>query len=230
MAKKKYQIVGRVVIAGQGVLGLRVEAWDKDRISDDLVSNAVTGTDGSFQMRFDQSYFADLFLDSQPDLYFKVFDGDQLIKSTEDSVLWNVAAGKTEVVIELGSGQPKGDGVMPKQPGGKTPAGTKETVVVKAPVGGKGTKPGKGPKKDKTPKKGKGKKNGTEQYQPSGSDFVCVIISKKCALELATAISLALGFPVTPGKKKGKKKKGKDKKKGGKTNPKTSPKKGGGKK
>ncbi|MGH9929231.1 MAG: neuraminidase-like domain-containing protein, partial [Pyrinomonadaceae bacterium] len=43
----------------------------------------------------------ELFLDRRPDLFFKVFREKELIKSTEDSVLWNVAAGNTEVVIEV---------------------------------------------------------------------------------------------------------------------------------
>jgi hypothetical protein len=100
--EKKYQIVGRVVSSRQGVPNIRVEAWDKDLLANHLVSSAVTGADGRFQMQFDASYFSELFLDRQPDLFFKVFYGDQLIKSTEDSVLWNVAAGKTEIVIEVG--------------------------------------------------------------------------------------------------------------------------------
>ena len=244
MAKKKYQVVGRVVSSQQGVPNVRVEAWDKDLIYDDLISSVVTGADGRFQMQFDASSFSNLFLDRRPDLFFKLYYEDQLIASTEDSVLWNVAAGETEIVIEVGLEsivqQPKGDWVMPKQTGGKGSVGGKGTGG-KGTVGGKGPGgkgpggkgpggkgpggkgpggkgpggkgPGnKGPKKGNGTKKGNGpKKKGKGKYKPAnGSDFVCVIISKKCALELATAISLAVGFPVTPGKKKkGKKKKGK---------------------
>ena len=249
MAKKKYRIVGRVERGGQGVPNVRVEAWDKDLIWDDLISSAVTAADGGFQMQFDMSSFADLFIDRSPDLYFKVYDGEQLIASTEDSVLWNAAAGDIKKVIEVGTKQPKGtqqpkgNTAMPKKTTGTNPKGVTQTPKVTT---GKTKTPKPGPKgviqtpkvttgktpkghkypkgKDKTPKgkdkKVKGKKKGKKDYQQSGSDFVCVIISKKCALELATAISLALGFPITPGKKKKKKKgkKGKDKKgKGGKT-------------
>src|SRR5690349_11785165 len=103
MAKEKYLILGRVIsrTSQQGVPNLRVEAWDKDQIVNDLVGNAVTDADGAFRIEFDSSYFRELFSDREPDLFFKVFDGSKLIKSTEDSVLWNVDAGETEVVIEL---------------------------------------------------------------------------------------------------------------------------------
>jgi hypothetical protein len=77
----------------RGVRGLRVEAWDKDEVYSDLVGSAVTDKHGAFQMVFDDSYFQELFQDGQPDLFFKVFRDKALIKSTEDSVLWNVEVG-----------------------------------------------------------------------------------------------------------------------------------------
>lgn len=102
-AKEMFRITGRVIdhTTRQGLAGLRVEAWDKDQICNDLVGSAVTNEQGAFVIEFTSSYFKELFLDRQPDLFFKVFREDELIKSTEDSVLWNVAAGETEVVIEV---------------------------------------------------------------------------------------------------------------------------------
>jgi hypothetical protein len=103
MAKEKYLILGRVIsrTSQQGVPNLRVEAWDKDLIVNDLVASAVTDADGAFRMEFASSYFRELFSDRQPDLFFRVFDGSKLVKSTEDSVLWNVDAGETQIVIEV---------------------------------------------------------------------------------------------------------------------------------
>lgn len=103
MAKKTFRIIERVIDrqTRSAIARLRVEAWDKDLIFDDLVGSAVTDEQGAFQMEFDQSYFQELFLGRQPDLFFKVFRESQLIKSTEDSILWNVRAGETKIVIEV---------------------------------------------------------------------------------------------------------------------------------
>lgn len=100
---RSYIIFGRVLDrkTQTGLEGLRVEAWDKDMILDDLVGAAVTGERGGFQIRFEESDFKDIFMDRQPDLYFKVFRGDDLIESTEDSVLWNVEREDIEVVLEV---------------------------------------------------------------------------------------------------------------------------------
>ena len=103
MSQKTYRISGRVTDhkTKEGVAGLRVEAWDKDLIFNDLVGSAVTDEQGAFEMQFDEPYFRELFLDRRPDLFFKVFLGDKLIKSTEDSILWNVNKPNIEVVIEV---------------------------------------------------------------------------------------------------------------------------------
>ncbi|CAN5882390.1 hypothetical protein BH18ACI4_BH18ACI4_00610 [soil metagenome] len=105
MAKKEkdIKILGRVIdrLTRNGVAGLRVEAWDKDLICADLVGSAIPDEQGAFQIELDASYFQELFLDRRPDLFFKVFADGSLIQSTEDSVLWNVEAGATEVIIEV---------------------------------------------------------------------------------------------------------------------------------
>lgn len=131
MERKTYRIVGRVINLDdqRGIPGLRVEAWDKDLIFHDLVGSTVTGHQGSFGMVFDDSAFRELFFDRHPDLFFKVFKGPRLLKSTKDSVLWNVTAGKTEVVIEVDLiRKPREEPVFPdpdkwpeRQPEGEVP-------------------------------------------------------------------------------------------------------------
>ena len=98
-----FRITGTVIDreTGSGVPRLRVETWDKDLIFDDLLGTAITDDQGTFQIEFDETYFQELFLDRRPDLYFKVFAYGQLIRSTEDTVLWNVASGDTTVTIEV---------------------------------------------------------------------------------------------------------------------------------
>jgi hypothetical protein len=98
-----YQINGRVidVKSGRGIAGLRVEAWDKDKLAPDLVGSGETDADGRFRIGFNRSYYRELFFDRDPDLFFRVFSDGGLIKSTEDSVLWNVRAGATSVEIAV---------------------------------------------------------------------------------------------------------------------------------
>ena len=103
MFEKIFHIQGRVTDShsGQGIADLRVEAWDKDLLFNDLVGSAITDEQGAFQMQFDETYFRELFLDCQPDLFFRVFRENVLIKSTENSVMWNVQTTEIPVAIEV---------------------------------------------------------------------------------------------------------------------------------
>jgi hypothetical protein len=99
--KRKYNMQGTVSSErdGRGVPNLKVEAWDKDLLIDDLLGTAKTDEDGRFTLSFDKTYYQEICIDRKPDIYFKVFYEGKLIKSTEDSVLWNVEAG--EVTIDI---------------------------------------------------------------------------------------------------------------------------------
>ncbi len=106
-----FQIQGRIVdrATRRGVAGLRVEAWDKDRIFKDLAGSAVTDTEGTFRMKLDDSVFKGSLAGRKLELFFKVFDDGGLIQSTENSVSWTPEKGTSDIIIvvELAQRQPQ---------------------------------------------------------------------------------------------------------------------------
>src|SRR5688572_22316307 len=108
MPNNTIKIAGRVIDrkTRSGIAGLRVESWDKELKLKDVVGSAVTDAEGAFQIELDASDVKKLFVGRKPDLFFKVFADGRLVRSTEDSVVWN-AEQATDVVIEgdFSSGQ-----------------------------------------------------------------------------------------------------------------------------
>lgn len=98
-----YRVSGKVVDeeTGAGLAGLLVKAWDADLLVDDLVGSAPTDSRGAFFMEFDESYFRELFLDREPDLYFEVYRRGECVHTTRDRTHWQVEPGEHEVVIEI---------------------------------------------------------------------------------------------------------------------------------
>ncbi|MEJ2594797.1 MAG: hypothetical protein P8100_06650 [bacterium] len=100
---KKHIIKGEVVSEqnGKGIPDLRIEAWDKDLIIDDLLGSTTTDSEGKFEIHFDEVYHKELFMDYKPDIYFKIFLKSELVKSTENAVLWNTTSFDKTIVIEV---------------------------------------------------------------------------------------------------------------------------------
>ncbi len=116
---RSFKVTGRVIdrVTQKGIKGLRVEAWDKDLLVNDMVGSAITGEGGVFRIQFDESYFKELFFDRRPDLFFKIYKGSKFIKSTESSILWNVEREDIEETIEV------------EEANGMTTAGNKTVFV-----------------------------------------------------------------------------------------------------
>ena len=91
MTSRKYSINGKIIReeTEQGIANPPIEAWDKDLIFNDIVGSAEIDELGQFQIEFTEAHFRECFLDRRADLFFKIFRNDELIYSTEDSVLWN---------------------------------------------------------------------------------------------------------------------------------------------
>lgn len=105
--ERPFTVGGRVVArrpTQRSVAGLRVEAWHKDAegMCDKLVGGATTGEQGVFLITATAEHLREFSIPATPDLYFKVYNQNQLIKSTEDSILRAVQSGRADIVIEVG--------------------------------------------------------------------------------------------------------------------------------
>lgn len=101
---KLHTIQGRVINSSeQPIPNLRIEAWDKDRIIDDFLAEAETDELGNFILQFGPERFKELPLDTFPDVYFKIYFGKKLIKSTMDSIMHNLSSSISglEIIVEM---------------------------------------------------------------------------------------------------------------------------------
>ena len=110
---KKHIIQGEVVSEqnGRGIPNLRVEAWDKDLIIDDLLGSTTTDSEGKFEIHFDEVYHKELFMDYKPDIYFRIFLKSQLVMSTENDIQWNMTSFDKPFTLKVELPEP--DKVLP---------------------------------------------------------------------------------------------------------------------
>ncbi len=96
-------IIGSVHVDGCPACArqLRVEAWDADDLCDDFVGSALTDAGGGFRIAFSEDHYRGLFRERHPDLYFRVYRGPQLLKRTDNEILWNLRQEQLKIVIKL---------------------------------------------------------------------------------------------------------------------------------
>jgi hypothetical protein len=100
---QQYRIIGRVIdrVSRKGVQGVRVEGWDRDTRFHDMLGSAVTDGNGGFTFTFDSNYFGDFAGDHAPDVFFKVYLDDRVIKTTFDTPMMNQPPGDVRATIEI---------------------------------------------------------------------------------------------------------------------------------
>jgi hypothetical protein len=101
-----YRITGKVIDGKSrlGIPGLRVEARDNNFFCDGLRGSAVTDANGIFLIITKKSDFSGIFgifFEQCPDLYFKIYQNDELAYSTYNSTFWDVCNPEFDIVIEL---------------------------------------------------------------------------------------------------------------------------------
>ena len=89
---QRFRITGVVKDpTGAPLAGLRVQAFDKDVVSDDFLGDTDTNAEGRFEIRFTDADFRDA-VEARPDLYLKVFlASGELIHDTSYAIRRNAS-------------------------------------------------------------------------------------------------------------------------------------------
>jgi molybdopterin converting factor small subunit len=103
MANLVYIVTGQVIDrdTSLGSERARVQAWDTNTQQDRMLAEMETDKNGRFSTSIDLQQFN---YETPPDLFFKVFIGETLMESTENSVLWN-ANTQESVTIRIRTGR-----------------------------------------------------------------------------------------------------------------------------
>ena len=102
-----YHFLGRVVdqTTHRGLPALRVEAWDAESHSTDLVAFALTDAQGNFTLSLDDDYLQELFQDRAPPISFRLFTtGTPVHRLTSRYFRWDLVDETTTGRIEAVSG------------------------------------------------------------------------------------------------------------------------------
>lgn len=78
--------------SGFSVKNVRIEIWDKHPTEEDeLITETITDTQGFARLKIAAVDLQEN--NTQPDIYFKLFYEDELLRSTEENILWNLDEG-----------------------------------------------------------------------------------------------------------------------------------------
>ncbi|MEM1000333.1 MAG: hypothetical protein AAGN35_24990 [Bacteroidota bacterium] len=98
----RYTVIGRILRTGTPLGDVRVQAWDADKIgADDKLGQAQTDAQGFFTIGFNPEDFNDWGTETHPDLYFKIFSGDNMIGESSGNTIYDAQPGIDDIVIDL---------------------------------------------------------------------------------------------------------------------------------
>jgi hypothetical protein len=103
MTVRVFTISGRVIdrLSRRGLAGVRVEAWDKDLLINDMVGSCFTDRFGRFRMIFDSRAFREFFFDQLPDVFFRVYYRDRMVLETQQTLVWRINEQLKQVTLEV---------------------------------------------------------------------------------------------------------------------------------
>ncbi len=95
-------ITGRVVTVGTetGLSALRVQSWARDEKQSILLGEPITDAEGRFELTFEDPLFQDS-SKKVPDLFFRIYRNEELIKSTEANPIRDNRSKRVEARIEI---------------------------------------------------------------------------------------------------------------------------------
>lgn len=79
----------------------RIELWDFDPRKDDFIGEAITDNEGLCAFRFDERHYGDY--GGKPDLYFKIFKGDELLSNTRGVTVFNLDIPNALITLRIGA-------------------------------------------------------------------------------------------------------------------------------
>jgi hypothetical protein len=96
-------ITGRITDRQESanLLRIRVEAWCIYPSMNELVASTLTDEQGAFVIYLDEAFLHGLLSRREPEFYFKIFHGDELLVNTQHLLTWRLGDKQKELMIGL---------------------------------------------------------------------------------------------------------------------------------